>query len=50
MTNSVVTGTMDKKEVHDTFEGYGVLMQLSPKPTADDAHRLETALKKIGAL
>ena len=50
MTNSVVAGTMDKKDFHDTYEGYGVLMQLSPAPTAADAEALEATLKKIGAL
>lgn len=50
MTNSVVAGTMDKKEFHDTYEGYGVLMQLSPQPNAADAQTLEATLKKIGAI
>jgi len=50
MTNSVVAGTMDKKDFHDTYEGYGVLMQFPPKPSAADAQNLEATLKKIGAI
>lgn len=50
MTNSVVAGTMEKKDFHDTYEGYGVLMQLSPKPDAAEAQTLEATLKKIGAI
>lgn len=50
MTNTVVAGTMEKKEFHDIYEGYGVLMQVSPTPTADEAQDLEERLQKIGAL
>jgi response regulator RpfG family c-di-GMP phosphodiesterase len=50
MTNCVVAGTMDKKQFHDTYEGYGVLMQISPEPSASDARDLEAGLKKIGVL
>ena len=50
MTNCVVAGTMEKKEFHDTFEGYGVLMQLPPRPAAEDARDLEAHLEKIGAV
>ncbi len=50
MTNSVVAGTMDKKNFHDTYEGYGVLMQIPLQPNAADAQTLEATLKKIGAI
>ncbi|WDP89899.1 MAG: hypothetical protein HUN04_09335 [Desulfobacter sp.] len=50
MTNSVVAGTMDKKAFHDTYEGYGVLLQIAPKPSTADADTLESTLKKIGAI
>ncbi|MDD9301690.1 MAG: hypothetical protein HUK40_04810 [Desulfobacter sp.] len=50
MTNCVVAGTMEKKEFHDTFEGYGVLMQIPQHPKEADARDLEAHLDKIGAL
>ncbi|WP_020589116.1 response regulator [Desulfobacter curvatus] len=50
MTNCAITGTMDKKEFHDVYEGYGVLMQLSVQPGEDDAKNLEDQLKKIRLL
>ena len=47
MTNCAITGTMDKKQFHDLYEGYGVLMQLPVQPGQDDAGNLENQLKKI---
>lgn len=47
MTNCVIAGTMDKKQFHDVYEGYGVLMQLPVKPGQDDAGNLADHLKKI---
>lgn len=50
MTNCVIAGTMDKKQFHDVYEGYGVLMQLPVQPGQDDAQTLEDHLKKIRLL
>ncbi len=50
MTNCAIAGTMDKKQFHDVYEGYGVLMQLSVQPGQDDARNLEDQLKKIRLL
>jgi len=50
MTNCAIAGTMDKKQFHDVYEGYGVLMQLSVQPGRDDAGNLEDHLKKIRLL
>ena len=50
MTNCAISGTMDKKQFHDVYEGYGVLMQLSVQPGQDDARNLEDQLKKIRLL
>jgi hypothetical protein len=50
MTNCAITGTMDKKQFHDVYEGYGVLMQLPVQPGQDDARNLENQLKKIRLL
>jgi len=50
MTNCAITGTMDKEQFHDVYEGYGVLMQLPVQPGQDDAERLEDQLKKIRLL
>ncbi|NDY71913.1 hypothetical protein DO021_07585 [Desulfobacter hydrogenophilus] len=50
MTNCAISGTMDKKQFHDVYEGYGVLMQLSVQPEQDDARNLEDQLKKIRLL
>ncbi|MCG8552345.1 MAG: hypothetical protein MI799_18230 [Desulfobacterales bacterium] len=47
MTNCAITGTMDKKQFHDLYEGYGVLMQLSVQPGQEDSENLENQLKKI---
>ena len=47
MTNCVISGTMDKKQFHEVYEGYGVLMQLPVQPGEDDAQNLEDHLKKI---
>lgn len=47
MTNCAITGTMDKKQFHDYYEGYGVLMQLPVQPKQEDAANLENQLKKI---
>jgi hypothetical protein len=38
---------MDKKQFHDFYEGYGVLMQLPVEPGEDDAENLENQLQKI---
>ena len=50
MTNCAITGTMDKTQFHDVYEGYGVLMQLPVQPGQDDARNLEDQLKKIRLL
>ena len=50
MTNCAISGTMDKKQFHDVYEGYGVLMQLPVQPGQDDARNLENQLKKIRLL
>lgn len=50
MTNCAITGTMNKKQFHDLYEGYGVLMQLPVQPGQDDAGILEDHLKKIRLL
>lgn len=50
MTNCAITGTMDKTQFHDLYEGYGVLMQLPVQPGQDDARNLEDQLKKIRLL
>ncbi len=50
MTNCVVAGTMEKKEFHDLYEGYGVLMQLPPCPNSDDAQKLGDHIDKIMSL
>ncbi len=50
MTNCVVAGSMDKKEFHDLYEGYGVLMQIPPCPEANDAEKLGDHLDKIMSL
>ncbi|MDX9964360.1 hypothetical protein [Desulfobacter postgatei] len=50
MTNCAITGTMDKKQFHDVYEGYGVLMQLPVQPGQNDARNLENQLKKIRLL
>ncbi|MCG8637669.1 MAG: hypothetical protein MI863_27835 [Desulfobacterales bacterium] len=49
-THCVVAGTMDKKEFHDAYEGYGVLMQLPPRPSEKDALALETHLDQLAGL
>lgn len=49
-TLCVVAGTMDQKEFHDVYEGYGVLMQLSERPTENDARDLEAHLDKLAGL
>ena len=50
MTNCVISGTMSKKQFHETHEGYGVLMQLPVPPGQNDALNLENHLKKIRLL
>ncbi len=42
MTNCAITGTMDKKQFHDLYEGYGVLIQLSVQPDQEDARIWKT--------
>ncbi len=49
-THCVVAGTMDKKEFHDAYEGYGVLMQLPQRPAEKDALALETHLDQLAGL
>jgi DNA-binding NtrC family response regulator len=49
-THCVVAGSMEKNEFHDKFEGYGVLMQISPHPKESDVLVLETRLDKIESL
>ncbi|WP_321493810.1 hypothetical protein [uncultured Desulfobacter sp.] len=50
MTNCAIAGTMDHKQFHDVYEGYGVLMQLPVQPGQDDAQNLEDHLRKIRLL
>jgi DNA-binding NtrC family response regulator len=49
-THCVVAGTMGKKEFHDTYEGYGVLMQLPLRPDEKDAMALGTHLDQLAGL
>ncbi len=49
-THCVVSGTMDKNEFHDTYEGYGVLMQLPDSPAEKDALKLATHLDQLAGL
>lgn len=47
MTNCVATSALSPEDFHETFEGFGVLMQLPLKPEARDAQDLVTHLNKI---
>jgi DNA-binding response OmpR family regulator len=47
MTNCVATSALSPEDFHETFEGFGVLMQLPLKPKAQDAQNLVTHLNKI---
>jgi len=47
MTNCVATSALSPEDFHETFEGFGVLMQLPLKPEARDAQNLVTHLNKI---
>jgi len=47
MTNCVATSALSPEDFHETFEGFGVLMQLPLKPNAQDAQSLVTHLNKI---
>lgn len=49
-THCAVAGAMGKKEFHDHYEGYGVLMQLSVTPTPEDAAALGTHLDKLAGM
>ncbi len=49
-THCVVAGTMGKKEFHDLYEGYGVLMQLPDCPAEEDALALATHLDQLAGL
>ncbi|HCY86999.1 MAG TPA: hypothetical protein DHV36_17845 [Desulfobacteraceae bacterium] len=49
-THCVVAGTMNHKDFHDHYEGYGVLMQIPPHPTPEDAAALERHLDKLDEL
>ncbi len=47
MTNCVATSALSPEDFHETFEGFGVLMQLPLKPGSQDAQSLVTHLNKI---
>jgi len=47
MTNCVATSALSPEDFHETFEGFGVLMQLPLKPNTQDAQNLVTHLNKI---
>lgn len=47
MMNSVVLSQLSHKEFHETYEGLGVLMQLSLKPEKQDAQNILDHLNKI---
>ncbi|MCP4673405.1 MAG: hypothetical protein GY857_19115 [Desulfobacula sp.] len=47
MMNSVVLSKLPHKEFHETYEGLGVLMQLSLNPEKQDAQNILDHLKRI---
>ena len=49
-THCVVAGTMEKEAFHDYYEGFGVLMQVSPVPTPADSDALKARLDKLAGL
>ncbi len=50
LVNTAIVSTLTADEFHEATEGLGVLMQLPPQPTENDADALLAVLEKIGAL
>jgi CheY-like chemotaxis protein len=50
MINCVVLSALPEKVFHDTYEGFGVLMQLSPTPDREDAGKIMDYLSRICAI
>jgi DNA-binding NtrC family response regulator len=49
-SHCVVAGSMTDKDFHDFYEGYGVLMQVSETPDAEDVEKLSAHLDKLTRL
>jgi response regulator RpfG family c-di-GMP phosphodiesterase len=50
MTSCVAVSTLSADEFHETYEGYGVLMQLPPAPDAESGEKLVAILKKLNLI
>lgn len=50
MAGCAVAGSLSKDEFHETYEGCGVMMQLSPIPDPDEIRELIEQFKKIKLL
>lgn len=50
MINCVVLSALPEKTFHDTYEGLGVLMQISPTPAREDANKIMEYLTGIDAI
>ena len=50
MTNCVIASPRSKKDFHDTYEGYGILMQFPAWPDSEQAKKLISHLNKIRLL
>lgn len=49
-SHCVVAGSLEEKDFHDTYEGYGVLMQIPETPGSDHADRLSAHLDTLTRL
>lgn len=50
MTSCAPVSTLSADEFHETYEGFGVLMQLPPNPDAESGETLVAILKKLSLL
>ena len=50
MINCVVLSALPERVFHDTYEGLGVLMQISPTPDREDAGKITDYLTRIHAI
>ncbi|HTZ17021.1 MAG TPA: hypothetical protein VMB78_01145 [Dissulfurispiraceae bacterium] len=50
MINCAMVSAMDENDFHEATEGLGVLMQLPPNPSADDASALLEKIKLLASL
>ncbi len=46
-TNCVAISSLSRKKFHDSFEGFGALMQLPLKPSVEDGKKLLDLIKKV---